>query len=96
MKRRFKDFFFLDQQLRKYFDNSSLPTLPPRRFLKSSTDTELVSGRRDQLQIYINILVLDKRVWTRNELVLFLDDDSNPMMFLWNLDRMRQMQEVVI
>jgi hypothetical protein len=92
--RRFRDFYYLDQRLQKVFPNIVLPSLPPKRFLKSSSDREVVDERKDQLEIYLRSLLPLSIIWTRNDLVLFLDNDSNSMMFIWNFEKMRKMQDV--
>jgi hypothetical protein len=92
--RRFRDFYFLDKQLRKCFPKIKIPNLPPKRFFGSSTDREFVDSRKEQLESYLTTLVGIHSIWTRNELALFLNNDANSMMFIWNFERMRRMQDV--
>mmetsp|Transcript_3185 Transcript_3185/g.4537 ORF Transcript_3185/g.4537 Transcript_3185/m.4537 type:complete len:1323 (-) Transcript_3185:253-4221(-) len=92
--RRFRDFFYLDQQLRKYFTDV-MPVLPPKRFLRSSTDPEFVDERKGQLQIYLTSLVANSTVWTRNDIALFLDTEANFLMLIWYFERMRRMQDML-
>jgi hypothetical protein len=95
--RRFRDFCFLDKQLRKNFSaevNAKLPPLPPKRYLFSSTDPATVEERRNQLETYVRELCYLQALWTRNDLALFLNDQGNSMMFIWNFERMRKMQDV--
>ncbi len=92
--RRFRDFYFLDKQLRKCFPKIKIPGLPPKRFFGSSTEREFVDSRKEQLESYLTTLVGIQSIWTRNELALFLNNDANAMMFIWNFERMRRMQDV--
>ncbi len=92
--RRFRDFYFLDKQMRKCFPKLKIPALPPKRFFGSSTDREFVDSRKDQLESYLTTLVGIQSIWARNELALFLNNDANSMMFIWNFERMRRMQDV--
>jgi hypothetical protein len=94
IKRRYKDFHFLDKQLRNFFPTIDFPSLPPKLYLRSSNDPTIVNERRQQLQEYLNTLVGMSQVWTRNDLVLFLNDESNIMTFIWNVDRMRRLKDV--
>eukprot|EP01035_Chromulina_nebulosa_P024194 gene24194-31452_t len=92
--RRYKDFCFLDQQLRKLFAEI-MPALPPKRIFRSSTDPEFVDERRIQLESYLKALVGNSSVWTRNDLALFLDNDANYLMLIWYFERMRRMQDML-
>lgn len=92
--RRFKDFRYLDKELRKKFPQLNIPVLPPKIYLFSSTDPAVVDERRNQLEVYMKTLSYMPLIWTRNDLVLFLNDESNSMMFMWNFERMRKMQDV--
>lgn len=94
IKRRYKDFDYLDRQLKKQFPSLRLPTLPPKRYLRSSSDPEIVDERKEQLQNYLNQLVAIQQVWARNDFVLFLNDESNLMTFIWSFERMRRLQDV--
>lgn len=79
MHRRFRDFFFLDKQLRKFFNRVSLPQLPPRRFLKNEKTPGFVEERRDLLEAYLQRLVKIQPIWGRNDIVLFLDSEVSHM-----------------
>ena len=92
--RRFKDFDFLDKQLRKLFPNLKIPALPPKRYFGSSNDAEFVESRRQQLESYLNTLIGLQSVWSRNDLALFLNNETNSMMFIWNFEKMRRLQDV--
>jgi len=94
IKRRYKDFDYLDRQLKKQFPSLSLPALPPKRYLRSSSDPEIVDERKQQLENYLNQLVCVQQIWARNDFVLFLNDDSNLMTFIWSFERMRRLQDV--
>lgn len=94
LARRFSDFLFVDRQLHKNYPRLQLPKLPPKRFLGSSTDAKVVEERREQLETYLKAVVSIPQVWTRNDLALFLDNETNSMMFIWNFERMRRLQDV--
>lgn len=94
IKRRYRDFHYLDRELRKHYPNMQFPSLPPKRYLRSSSDPEIVDQRKEQLEQYLNGLVAIPQVWARNDFVLFLNDESNIMTFIWNFERMRKLQEV--
>lgn len=94
--RRFRDFVYLDKQLRKSFPKLKIPTLPPKRYLFSSTEQSIVDERRQQLETYLKSLMYMQSIWTRNDLVLFLNNETNAMMFIWNFERMRKMQDVSV
>lgn len=95
IKRRYKDFDYLDRQLKKQFPSLILPTLPPKRYLRSSSDPEIVDERKQQLENYLNRLVSISQIWARNDFVLFLNDDSNLMTFIWSFERMRRLQDML-
>jgi hypothetical protein len=92
--RRFRDFVYLDKQLRKNFPKLKIPTLPPKKYLVSSTDPSVVDERRGQLEDYLKSIIYMSSIWSRNDLVLFLNNDTNAMMFIWNFEKMRKMQDV--
>lgn len=92
--RRFRDFVYLDKQLRKSFPKLKIPQLPPKTYLFSSTEARVVDERRGQLEAYLKSLIYMQSIWTRNDLVLFLNNETNSMMFIWNFERMRKMQDV--
>lgn len=92
--RRYRDFCYLDKQLRKNYPKIKIPALPPKQYLFSSTSTAVVEERRNQLETYLRTLSHIQSVWSRNDLALFLNDDANSMMFIWNFERMRKMQDV--
>jgi hypothetical protein len=52
IKRRFSDFYYLDKEIRKYYPNIQFPTLPPKRYLRSSSDPEIVDQRKEKLEQY--------------------------------------------
>jgi hypothetical protein len=92
--RRYRDFCYLDKQLRKNFPKLKVPTLPPKQYLFSSTSAAVVEERRNQLESYLKSLIYMPSVWSKNDLALFLNDQANSMMFIWNFERMRKMQDV--
>jgi hypothetical protein len=94
VERRFTDFYYLDKELRDTFPNIKIPPLPPKRYILSSNDPRFVDERKEQLEIYLKALVTISHVWSTNHLVLFLDDESGSMMFIWNFERMRKIQDV--
>lgn len=94
--RRFRDFCYLDKQLRKNFPKLKIPTLPPKQYLFSSTSASVVDERRNQLENYLKTLIHISSIWSRNDLALFLNDAANSMMFVWNFERMRKMQDVSV
>lgn len=94
IKRRYKDFDYLDKQLRKCYPALNLPTLPPKSYWRSSNDPSIVDQRKLQLQTYLNSLISMTQIWNRNDLVLFLNDESNIMTFIWSVDRMRRLKDV--
>eukprot|EP01031_Cornospumella_fuschlensis_P038095 gene38095-46290_t len=93
IKRRYRDFYYLDKELRKYYPQINFPPLPPKRYLRSSSDPQIVDQRKEQLEAYLNGLVGVPQVWNRNDFVLFLNDEANIMTFIWNFERMRRLQE---
>lgn len=93
IQRRYSDFHYLHSQLSKYV-KEEMPALPSKRFLGSSTDAAFVEERRIQLEKYIRNLILLPSVWTRNDVIQFLDNSTNTLLFMWNFERMRKMQEV--
>lgn len=95
-KRRYKDFDYLDKQLKKFQPSELFPSLPPKRYLRSSNDPTIVDKRKEQLNSYLSTIVGIQSIWNTNDLVLFLNDDSNIMMFIWNVDRMRRLKDVCI
>lgn len=94
--RRYRDFCYLDKQLRKNFPKLKIPPLPSKTYLFSSTTPAVVDERRGQLETYLKTLIYMSSVWSRNDLALFLNNESNSMMFIWNFERMRKMQDVRI
>ena len=96
IKRRYSDFNYLDTQLRKFMKRTEIPVFPPKRFIGSSTDKEFVEERRADLERYISALVRCSTAWNASDFVRFLDNDDNSMMMLWNLEKMRRVQDVSI
>ena len=94
IKRRYSDFYYLDKQLKRLFPSLPLPALPPKRYLRSSSDPEIVDQRKEQLEEYLNGLVKIPQVWIKNDFVMFLNDKSNLMVFIWNFERIRRLQDV--
>lgn len=92
--RRYRDFTYLDKQLRKNFPKLKIPALPPKRYLFSSTEQSVVDERKNHLETYLKSLMYIQSIWTKNDLVLFLNNETNSMMFIWNFERMRKMQDV--
>ena len=92
--RRYRDFCYLDKQLRKNCPKLKIPPIPPKQYIFSSTSAAVVDERRNQLESYLKSLMFMRAVWTHNDLALFLNDAANSMMFIWNFERMRKMQDV--
>jgi len=94
VKRRYTDFVYLHQQLKSAFTESKLPSLPPKKFLGSSLDQSFIDQRGKALQEYLDAIFSYENIWVRSDLVRFLDNEKNSLMFIWNVERMRKMQEV--
>lgn len=94
VKRRYKDFDYLDRKLRKFLPAVTMPSLPPKSYWRSSNNPSIVEQRKQQLQDYLRSLLGMNQIWARNDLVLFLNDDSNIMTFIWSVERMRRLKEV--
>mmetsp|Transcript_25539 Transcript_25539/g.37720 ORF Transcript_25539/g.37720 Transcript_25539/m.37720 type:complete len:1330 (-) Transcript_25539:240-4229(-) len=94
-RRRYSDFYYVHHLIKKYVKDEDLPQLPPKRYFGSSTDARFVEERRGQLEVYLRKLILDPHVWARGDLVQFLDNENNTLMFMWNLERMRKMQNML-
>lgn len=92
--RRYRDFYYMDKQLHKHFTKLELPELPPKTYLKSSSDPEVINQRKQLLDNYLKSLVKIQMIWTRDSLALFLNDHKNSMMFIWNYEKMRRLQDV--
>lgn len=71
-----------------------LPPLPRKRYFGSSTEPKFVEERRSQLEEYLKSIVAIPHVWIRSDLPRFLDNESNSMIFIWNFERVKRMQEV--
>jgi hypothetical protein len=95
IKRRYTDFVYLHQQLKKTIPENKIPQLPPKKFIGSQLDSVFIEQRGKALQEYVENLVLIDSVWLRSDLVRFLDNENNTLTFLWNVERMRKMQEVL-
>jgi hypothetical protein len=95
VNRRYSDFVFLDKGLIASFPGQNLPPLPPRRFLGSSTDARFVEDRKINLEAYLRALVSLDCIWTISDYAKFLDNKTSCMMFLWNFERMRKMQDML-
>lgn len=95
IQRRFSDFVRLDQQIGGRHPGMKLPQLPPKRIFGSSLEPKFVEERRALLEVYLQNLVGLPNVWNQIEMVRFLDTESNLLLYIWNVDRMRKMQEVL-
>ena len=60
VERRYRDFYYLHKQLRKYFPTTPLPNLPGKRFLGSSTELAFIEERAKHLNGYICMLAANK------------------------------------
>lgn len=94
VKRRYKDFDYLDRKLRKFLPAVTMPSLPPKSYWRSSNNPSIVEQRKQQLQDYLRALLGMNQIWARNDFVLFLNDESNIMTFIWSVERMRRLKEV--
>lgn len=94
VQRRYSDFHYLHVQLSK-FVKEQMPVLPPKRYIGSSTDPSFVEERRGLLEKYIRNVILMPSVWNRTEIIQFLDNNNNTLLFMWNFERMRRMQEML-
>lgn len=92
VRRRYSDFYYVHGLLKEYVD--AMPSLPPKRYFGSSSSSKFVEERRIQLEQYLLEVVCQPQAWVRSDLVQFLDSDNNTLMFVWNFERMRRMQEV--
>jgi hypothetical protein len=92
--RRYSDFHYLDVQLGKYMLRKDIPPFPPKRFIGSSTDRKFVEDRRMDLERYISSLVVCAAAWNVSDFVRFIDNEEGFMMMLWNLEKMRRVQDV--
>lgn len=92
--RRYSDFIYLNQQLQKYLPAVTFPPLPKKTIFSSGNSTRVVEERKQILQTYLQTVAKMHSVWNRTELVRFLDNESNSMMFVWNFERMQKMQQV--
>ena len=95
VRRRYTDFVYLHQQLKRVEMPEKLPTLPPKKFIGNSLDPSFLEQRKRALQGYISALVVKPELWIGNELVFFLDGNSKQLMFLWNVERMRRMRDML-
>jgi hypothetical protein len=95
VKRRYKDFDYLDRKLRKFLPAVTMPSLPPKSYWRSSNNPSIVEQRKMQLQDYLHSLLGMNQIWARNDLVLFLNDESNIMTFIWSVERMRRLKEML-
>jgi hypothetical protein len=94
VERRFSDFIYLNQQLQRYHPHLTFPPLPKKTVFASGSSARVVEERKQILQVYLSTIARIQSVWSRTELVRFLDNDSNSMMFVWNFERMQKMQQV--
>lgn len=94
VRRRYSDFHYLDTQLRKFMLKRDMPIFPPKRFIGSSTDRKFVEERRLELERYITALVGCPTAWNASDFVRFIDNEERTMMMLWNLEKMRRVQDV--
>ena len=92
VRRRYSDFYYVHSLLKAYIEE--MPSLPPKRYFGSSSNSKFVEERRLQLEQYLHEVVRKPQAWVRSDLVQFLDSDNNTLMFVWNFERMRRMQEV--
>jgi len=92
--RRYSDFHYLDIQLRKFVLRRDMPAFPPKRFIGSSTDKKFVEERRIELERYITVLVGCPTAWNASDFVRFIDNAEGSIMMIWNLEKMRRVQDV--
>jgi hypothetical protein len=92
VRRRYSDFYYVHNLIKEYVED--IPALPPKRYFGSSSSSKFVEERRIQLETYLREVVRKPQVWDRSDVVQFLDSDNNTLMFVWNFERMRRMQEV--
>ena len=91
VRRRYTDFSYLHTKLREE-NVASLPALPPKQVFGSSLDPAHIEQRKNKLHEYLSSLIALPDAWLSNHLVLFLDNESRSLMFLWNVERMRRLQ----
>lgn len=95
VKRRYSDFLALDSQIRKRLTGYKIPALPPKRYFGSSLEKKFVNDRRLQLNAYLKSIVVISKVWSKGDLVRFLDNDNSSLTFIWNFERVKKMQDVL-
>ena len=95
VKRRFSDFHYMHSLLKEYVPKKVLPSLPPKKYIGSSTSSAFVEERRKLLERYLQKLVLEPACWVRSDIVQFLDNSQSILMFTWNFERMQKMQEML-
>jgi hypothetical protein len=93
IRRRYSDFYYIHHLLKKYVLEENFPQLPPKRYF-GSNDSKFIEERRIQLERYIKTLVSIPQAWTRIDIVQFLDNENNTLLFVWNFEKMRKMQDV--
>jgi hypothetical protein len=93
IRRRYSDFYYIHQLLKKHVTDENLPQLPPKRYF-GSNDSKFIEERRIQLEKYIKMIVSIPQSWTRIDIVQFLDNENNTLLFVWNFEKMRKMQDV--
>lgn len=94
VKRRYSDFYYLHSQLKKIIPKKDKPKLPQKRYVGSSSAKHFVEERRKDLESYLQALVLLRTTWNSSDFVRFIDNNENSMMMLWNLEKMRRVQDV--
>ena len=95
VRRRYSDFYYMHSLLKVYVTPAQLPKLPPKKYVGSSTSSAFVEERRLMLERYLRKLILEPSCWLRSDIVQFLDNPQNILMFTWNFERMQKMQELL-
>ena len=96
VKRKYDDFYYLDNQLKKYVQKNDIPVIPPKRFIGTSTDPKFVEERQLELEKYLKDLVLCPAAWYVIDFVRFLENNDNSLTMLWNWEKGKKVQDVSV
>ena len=95
VRRRYSDFYYVHNLMKKYVKTKELPKMPPKKYVGSSTSSAFVEERRVLLEKYLRKVIQAPSCWLRSDIVQFLDNPQNVLMFTWNFERMQKMQEML-
>jgi len=92
--RRYTDFFYLNQELLTFIRADAMPNMPPKKIFGSSNQ-EFIEKRRLALEEYLRGVVKLSAVWSRQQIVNFLDSNTKCLLQLWTVDKMRRSQRTL-